>query len=457
MGAVREMNFLKWLYPGLNIKRWIVFFVIGIFLVGTGIATIFNGDVFAYLEARVKLIFGLILGESSSFFGGTAILLLGILVITISVKEVLKSIIKAVFPDNVNTPVKSVYQRQYLRRGPKIVAIGGGTGLSVLLRGLKEYSSNITAIVSVADDGGSSGRLRGSLGILPPGDLRNCLVALADTETAMEKLFNYRFSNGDELIGHNLGNLLIAAMSDISGSFEQSIKEVSKVLAIRGRVLPSTLTDIVLSAQLEDGSTLVGESKISKSEKSITNIFIEPANAQALPEALDALKEADIIILGPGSLYTSIIPNLLIEGITEAIRESNAIKVYVANLMTQPGETLGFSVGQHLEKLVKFGGPGIMDYCIVNDGKIPSKYEEQYQRDGAESLVIDKTIITNLGVKIISADLVNDSGEYLRHNTYFLAKIILKLFLESNERRTGLLSLFDYYLISERLKDKLDY
>ncbi|MCR4441639.1 MAG: YvcK family protein [Peptococcaceae bacterium] len=320
--------------------------------------------------------------------------------------------------------LKNVYQKHHLKRGPRLVVIGGGTGLAVLLRGLKEYTSNLTAVVSVADDGGSSGRLRGQFGILPPGDLRNCLVALADTEPVMEKLFNYRFTKG-ELAGHNLGNLLIAAMADLSGSFEYAIREIGKVLAIRGRVIPSTLDHIVLAAELQDGSIIMGESSINRTPKPIKRVFAVPDNHVPVPEAVEAIMEADAVILGPGSLYTSVIPNLLVPGIAEAVRDAPGKKIYVCNIMTQPNETLQHKASDHLEAIFRHSFPNLVQYMIVNNKEIPLPLRERYAREGAGVVEIDMDVLGKLPVKVIS-DALSEEGDYIRHNPHKLARLIVR-------------------------------
>ncbi|MDX9873034.1 MAG: YvcK family protein [Clostridia bacterium] len=320
--------------------------------------------------------------------------------------------------------LKDVYQKYYLKRGPRIVVIGGGTGLAVLLRGLKEYTSNLTAIVSAADDGGSSGRLRGEFGILPPGDLRNCLVALADTEPAMEALFNYRFAKG-EMSGHNLGNLLITALADISGSFETAIHEVGKVLAIRGRVLPSTLDSIVLAAELRDNTVVKGESNIPRSRGQIKRVFTIPPNPRPVQEAVEAILEADTVVLGPGSLYTSVIPNLLVPGIVEAIEQSSAKKIYVCNIMTQPGETLGYSAAGHLQAIYQHTKKGLVDYIIVNAEEIPPELLQKYSAEGAQAVTVDTDKLERLKVKIIAEKLFQEQA-YIRHHPDKLAQLIVK-------------------------------
>ncbi len=265
--------------------------------------------------------------------------------------------------------------KRILIKGPKIVAIGGGTGLGTMLRGLKAYSSNITAVVTVADDGCGSGILRQELGMLPPGDIRNCVLALADTEPLLEQLLQYRFQDGT-LKGQSFGNLFLAAMDGISSSFEEAVRRMSDVLAVTGRVLPVTLDNVALCAELEDGSVICGESKIgahnSFHKGKIKRVYLEPSGAKPLQEVLDAIGEADIVVLGPGSLYTSIIPNLLVKGICPAIRKSKALKLYVSNVMTQPSETEGYSVYGHIAALEEHSYKGIVDCCIVINAAIPS-------------------------------------------------------------------------------------
>ncbi|HHT62646.1 MAG TPA: YvcK family protein [Clostridia bacterium] len=308
-----------------------------------------------------------------------------------------------------------------LKKGPSIVAIGGGTGLSTLLRGLKEVTSNITAIVTVTDDGGSSGRLRGDLGMLPPGDIRNCLVALADRESALERLFNYRFSQGGELAGHSLGNLLLAGLTQETGNLALAVQEVSKILAVRGQVLPVTLDNVVLAGEMHDGRIVKGETNIVSDPGRIKRVYLEPAHCTPLQEAIDAILAADAIILGPGSLYTSVIPNLLVPGITEAIRNSKAKTFYICNIMTQPGETDGYTASRHLKAIIKHCGPGVIDKVIVNNENISPKLKEKYQAQGAKPVKLDENNFRKLGVEVIQYPLCaqhdlarHDPGKTLR-------------------------------------------
>ena len=311
----------------------------------------------------------------------------------------------------------------------KVVVIGGGTGLSTMLRGLKQYTSHITAIVTVGDDGGGSGKLREDLGMLPPGDIRNCILALADTEPLMEDLLQYRFTEGS-LKGQCFGNLFLAAMAGISENFEDAVQKMSSVLAVKGKVLPVTLDDMKLIAELENGEIIEGESKIPSEvivrKTRIKKIAIKPIDAKPLEEAIKAINNADVIIMGPGSLYTSIIPNLLVKGIPEAICKSPAKKVYISNVMTQPGETDGFKVSNHLKVLMDYGVAENIDYVIANNGIIPSDIKEKYAKENAELVVLDYENISNLNVNVIEADLIKITKRYVKHNAEKLAELIMK-------------------------------
>jgi uncharacterized cofD-like protein len=320
-----------------------------------------------------------------------------------------------------------------LVKGPKIVVIGGGTGLSVLLRGLKEYTSNITAIVTVADDGGGSGVLREDLGMLPPGDIRSCILALANTEPTMEKLLQYRFSEGI-LKGQNFGNLLIAAMNEIYGSFEMAIKETSNVLAVTGKVLPMTLEDVTLYAELENGHIIKGESEIPLKNKElssrISRVYMEPKASYPLEEAVESIIDADLIVLGPGSLYTSVIPNLLVNNIVDTIYKAKAEKVYITNVMTQPGETDKYTVLDHVEGILKHSKEDFLDYVIVNIEKIPKEILEKYTVDGSEPVLLgdkDEEILNSKGIKLIKRNLVDIKKDYIRHDSLALSQILTEL------------------------------
>ncbi|MFD1957046.1 uridine diphosphate-N-acetylglucosamine-binding protein YvcK [Paenibacillus thailandensis] len=309
---------------------------------------------------------------------------------------------------------------------PKIVVIGGGTGLSVMLRGLKEKPMDITAIVTVADDGGSSGILRKELQMPPPGDIRNVLMALADVEPLLTEMLQYRFNNGNGLAGHSLGNLMLAAMSDIAGDFVSGVRALSKVLAVRGRVLPAAGQAIVLKAEMADGSIVVGESMIPKAGLPIKRVFIDPENVEPLPEAIQAINDADAILMGPGSLYTSIIPNLLVPKLAEAIVRSTAVKLFVCNVMTQPGETDGYTVSMHADAIEKHIGARLFNYVIVNDGEIPPEVKAKYGEKGAHEVPLDLEELNKRGYTVIADRLVL-FRTYLRHDTERLSHHIYKL------------------------------
>jgi len=406
-------DMLKWLYPGIGLKRWIGLIIFGVFLL-----------IFATSHLRVEDFLGFQILDSLILFSGILILILGI-------KRMMRSFIAAFIPVSRSQELFDiVYHNRQLSRGAKIVVIGGGTGLSVLLTGLKEFSSNISAIVTVADDGGSSGRIREEFDILPPGDIRNCLVALADAPALMRDLFQFRFDRGSQLSGHSFGNLFITVMTRLTGDFEKAIKETSKVLALRGQVIPSTLNKVVLVAEHKDGSTTVGEAKIPKKHLSIKKVYLSPAQSLATPDAIKAIKEAQIIVLGPGSLYTSIIPNFLIDEITQAVASSTAIKVYVCNAMTQPGETDGYTASDHVNTLVKHSHPKIIDYCILNTGEEPQSILARYAQEGSHLVVNDRKKIEEMGYRVIEDDFGIIEDNVIRHDAAKLTRIILGLIEE---------------------------
>jgi uncharacterized cofD-like protein len=321
---------------------------------------------------------------------------------------------------------------------PRITCIGGGTGLSTMLRGLKRYSPNITAIVTVTDDGGGSGVLRDELGMPPPGDIRNCIQALSNAEPTMEKLMSYRFPSGS-LQGQCFGNLLLAAMNGISESFDKAVARMGEVLAITGRVMPVTNADVRLAAEFEDGSLVFGESRISEAKKEhgcrIKKVQIVPSFARALPESLQAIAEADMIIIGPGSLYTSLIPNLLVGGIVKAIEASAAVKLFVCNIMTQPGETEGYTAADHIRGIYQHSADHLFDTCLVNDAPLPEEVRQRYAEDGAVPITVNAKETDALGVKIICAPLADYTGGLVRHNSELLAREIMKIYTENAPTR----------------------
>lgn len=303
----------------------------------------------------------------------------------------------------------------------KIVAIGGGTGLSTLLRGLKKYDVDITAVVTVSDDGGSSGKLRKELGVLPPGDIRNCLVSLAEEENLITKLFQYRFPRKGGLSNHSFGNLFLTALTSISGGFDKAILNASDVLAIKGKVLPISLDNVKLKATLVDGEKIIGESKISKSKSAIKTVEIEPKNAKVSQSVIDSILEADCIILGPGSLYTSVIVNLLFDGVVSALKKSKATKIYISNIMTQVGETSNFKLSDHIEAIIQHSYSEILDAVFVNNGKIPENISNRYARQNSIPVKIDKLKYKN--IKIIKKNFVSKS-QYAHHDFIKLSRAI---------------------------------
>lgn len=313
------------------------------------------------------------------------------------------------------------------RKLPKIVVIGGGTGLPVLLRGLKRYPIDITAIVTVADDGGSSGRLRNDLHIPPPGDIRNVLAALSEVEPLIESLFQHRFRKGNELSGHALGNLLLAAMTNITGDFVSGIREMSKVLNVKGKVLPAANRGIILHAELEDGTVVTGESKIPDANKKIKRVFLSPPDVEPLSETLDEINNADIIVIGPGSLYTSILPNLLVKKIGQQLCHSKAKKLYVCNVMTQAGETIGFSASDHVKVLYDHLKCAFLDSIIVNDAALPTEILQRYKVENAEPVQYDREKLLTYGLEIINKDLVQINNGVVRHDTEKIASVIYSL------------------------------
>ena len=321
---------------------------------------------------------------------------------------------------------------------PRITAIGGGTGLSTMLRGLKKQPADITAIVTMADNGGGSGVLRQELGMLPPGDVRNCLQALANTEPTMEALLAYRFTEGN-LRGQSFGNLFLAALNGMCGSFDRAVAKMSEVLAITGRVLPVTNENVQLLADFDDGSTVVGECEIAEYKKStdsrIRRAYLQPERPPALPECLEAIAEADLSLLGPGSLYTSVIPNLLVSGVAEAIHASRAVKVYIMNLMTQDGETEGFSGADHVRALFDHGGEGLFDHCLINSRPIPKEMLAAYRAEGAAPIAVNAEDLRRLGVEAEFAPVADWKKGLVRHDSDALARSVMELYRRSSPTR----------------------
>ena len=427
------LRWLRWLTPGMKVKRWLLLAIAGgaLFLNGFGrllSSAHFNFHINEYINRQL-------IGRDaiSPVTIEWAFMILGLFGVYMGIRQWMRSIVSAVSPRDEQRLMDVIYERRHLDRGYRIVAIGGGTGLSTLLRGLKEYTSNLTAIVTVADDGGSSGRLRHELGVLPPGDIRNCLVALADNESTMAELFQYRFNEGDGLSGHSFGNLFIAAMCGIAGDFDRAIKESSRVLAIKGRVLPSTLANVTLEATLADGSVVRGETTISQSRSPIESVRLIPDRCEPLDEAIEAILAADAIILGPGSLYTSVMPNLLVPGIAEAIEHSMAFKIYVCNIMTQPGETDRMSAADHVHALLEGTKRQVFDHVLVNVEQ-PHRLVKRYELEGAFQVRPDVKAVTAMGVTPIFGQFISET-ELVRHDARKLAHSLMKLIFDRLEGR----------------------
>ena len=424
------MHLLKWLYPGMRFKRWLLLFAGGVMLASLGIAVVFN---YKYIDNIEEAIFRAVYLWSGSYdytftaLVGMLMVLLGFGVMLAAARYVIRSVITVLLPANSSEKlVDLIYEKRKLGKGPAITVVGGGHGLSVLLRGIKQATSNVTAVVTVADDGGSSGRLREELGMIPPGDLRNCLVALADTEPLMEKLFQHRFEGDSQLSGHSFGNLFIAAMAQVTGDVETALKESSKVLAVKGRVLPASKEFVRLDAIMEDGSIVCGESKIPEAHKKIHRVKLFPEHVEAVQSSLDALRDAEAIVLGPGSLYTSIMPNLLVEGIGDALCRSKAVKIYICNVMTQPGETDGYTASMHVKAILDHAGRNAVDYVIVNSTPVPEDLKKKYAEAGAYPVIVDEDVLKALGVGVIKADLITDK-DAIHHDPKKLAESVMQV------------------------------
>ena len=421
----REHSALKWLYPGMHIKRWLALLLFGISLMGLGIAYVLKE---AYLQAELPGIFYYLTLQFIPRWGrGILFMTLSLSTVGISVYKLNQSLLFAfVRPDHRNEGnlAEAIYNKRFLQRGPRIVAIGGGTGLSTLLRGLKTHTSNLTAIVTVADDGGSTGVLRQEFGVVAPGDLRQCIAALAEAEPLMSRLFQYRFTEGTGLEGHSFGNLFIVAMAEVTGNFETAIHEASRVLNVRGMILPSTLEDVTLSARTHEDELVVGEHNISERGARIRDLYLNPAGAEAHPDAVRAILDADLIVIGPGSLYTSVMPNLLVEGIQKALVQSSAMKVFVCNVATQRGETDNFSVADHIETLERHTGKGIIHAVLANNN-IAEHLPEVWQSSPVP--ISNDGIRAFEGLRLVQADVVAEENRY-RHDPDKLAATIMRLY-----------------------------
>ena len=405
---------LKLLYPGLGVKRWLLLGATGISLCSIGLAFL------------MRKLFSLGFPDFLPLYlEGVFMLVLGVAVLALAVYGLYRSVGPLVLASKtIDGLADAIYTRRSREKGPRVVVIGGGTGLSRLLRGMKAHSDNLTAVVSVGDNGGSSGRLREELGVPPPGDFRNCLVALSDSEPLVRELFQYRFDRGNGLRGHSFGNLFIVAMTDITQNFEEALSHSSKVLAVRGDIIPATAASLTLSAELKDGAVVHGESQIGESGGAVERLMIEPADARASLSAVDAIRDSDVVVLGPGSLYTSVLPNLLVGGITEALKTSESLKIYVCNVATQKGETDGYRVEDHLEAIQAHTFDNIVDYVIANSR--PIDFGDRFL---GETVVSDGRPVRH--AKIVFRDVI-DTAHPVGHDSANLARSIIELYNDNS-------------------------
>jgi uncharacterized cofD-like protein len=428
----RPIDLARWFLPGLGVKRWLIVAVLGAIIFVNGVSRWLTeeGTHIAINEFVDNVLDDVVNPSYLSYI----FMVLGALLVSLGIWRWLNSIISAVMPYGSERMIDALVETR-LKRGYKIVTIGGGTGLSTMLRGLKRHTTNLTAVVTVSDDGGSSGRLQKELGVLPPGDIRNCLVALADDEALVTDLFRYRFNEGEGLTGHSFGNLFLAAMTGITGNFDEAIKVSSRVLNIKGRVLPSTLSMATLCATLTDGTKIVGESNVSLATSPIDHVTLDPPNPPPLDEVIDAIRTADAIVLGPGSLYTSIMPNLLVAGIAREVAAASAVKIYVCNVMTQPGETDAFTASQHVGKLLENAGARVCDIAIVNE-ELPKKLRDLYAEEGQLPVTPDIAAVEKLGVRAVRASVISET-QTVRHDPEKLAAVVIDIIDEAVAARAS--------------------
>ncbi len=450
------MRWISWLCPGINIKRWMLLFAVGVLFCALGLSFFFNFQIMGALEELIFKLTYITTGKYSNvlvILAGLALFIMGIAMMICGMRRIIASVVSAVIPEKSGSLMEMIFVQRKLTSGPAITVVGGGTGLSTLLRGMKYITNNCTAVVTSADDGGSSGRLRKELGIIPPGDLRNCLTALADREPLMERLMQYRFKGDSPLAGHCFGNLFIAAMAEAEGGMEAGLNATSQILKVRGKVVPATLENIQLQAEMADGTIVAGESKIPEAHKRIKKMHMVPAEAVAANAAVKAIKKSDVLIFGPGSLYTSVIPNLLVNGIREAIVESKAVKIYVCNVMTQPGETDYYGAYEHVRALLDHVGHQFLDFVIVNDQSIASNKLKQYSAEGAMPVTPDVEKIRNLGITVIPASLISKE-DLVRHDPRKLSRVLITLIYRLRLFGRGV-QFFDYFFMRHGLQ-KMD-
>jgi uncharacterized cofD-like protein len=422
----RSLGLWRWLIPGLHVKRWLFLAVVGAALFVNGVSRYFTDEGYTlrineWVDSVVSDVF------PPGYLSWT-FMIVGAVLVGLGIWRWLNAIVTAVTPYPTDRMIDAILERR-LENGYRIVVVGGGTGLATMLRGLKKYTTNLTAVVTVNDDGGSSGRLQKELGVLPPGDIRNCLVALADDEALVTSLFRYRFREAEAegeaegLGGHSFGNLFLAAMTGVTGNFDEAIKVSSRVLNIKGRVLPSTLAVARLCARLTDGRIVEGESNIPLARGTIERVFLDPPFAAPLDEVITAIRQADAIVLGPGSLYTSIMPNLLVDRVAREIEAASAVKIYVCNIMTQPGETDGYTASAHVRALNAGTDAKLCDVVIVND-ELPRKLRDVYAEEGQLPVALDEDALRALGAKVVHANVISET-DTVRHDPDRLAQVVL--------------------------------
>lgn len=425
---MRRPRLPRWLYPGMHIKRWMGATLLGLTILALG-AGIMLIEFYRQFIVEYPDLAQLLGAELDRPIRAAIVLTIGVALTGFGMWKLMHSVISP-FVTRGDSVMEVLYTKRYLARGPRIVALGGGTGLSTLLRGLKAYSANITAVVAVADDGGSSGRLRQQLGIVPPGDIRNCIAALADAEPLMTQLMQYRFPPGSGLDDHAFGNLFIAAMTAVTGDFDEAVRESNRVLAVRGQVLPATSVPLNLTARLTSGRVVRGQAALSQATEPISRVEIDPSDVRANPEALERILEADLIVIGPGSLYTSVMPNLLISDIHDALSAADGLRVYVCNVATQPGETAGFTASRHLTTLFDHVGDQLVDIVLLNRNRAARSPVGWL----GQPVQLDTRQLEELPVVVVEDDLIDDQNAH-HHDPDKLAAILLRLLQEDRPAR----------------------
>ncbi len=425
----------RWFYPGMGVKRWVLLAFASMAVVATAVLYALGVELVRMLYHAVPL------RPTERYIAMGVLLVLGLGVFGYAIVRLVRSVARGVAPRAHEKTSELIYRTRILERAPHVVAIGGGTGLSTLLRGIKQVTANLTAVVTVMDDGGSSGRLREEIDVLPPGDVRNCLLALAEDESHFSDYFQHRFASPGELAGHSLGNLVLAGLEQATGGFDRAIEAMSQFLSIRGRVLPATLAKTGLAARMEGGEILAGESAIGADGRRIEAIFLTPLPAPAYAKVLEAIADADLIILGPGSLFTSLVPNLLVEGIARAIEESSAEKILVANLMTQPGETTGYTLWDHLRALEPYIDVRCFDLLFVNSARPTDLLLAGYRDEEAEPVVDDLPTPNPYGLTVVREDLIGLADwvgkTTVKHDPDKLARAIVRHSQAFPRRATG--------------------